>query len=117
VVKLKEHGAIDWQKSLAATRLHDDTPRFESAYSIQQAEDGGYIVAGENGNFWVVKLRGDGTLNWQRTLGGTFGERAYSIQQTRDGGYIIAGESSNDDGDVSDNHGGTDFWVVKLETE
>lgn len=39
---------------------------------------------------------------------------AYSIQQNDDGGYIIAGSSLSDDGDVMDNYGSWDFWIVKL---
>ena len=41
-------------------------------------------------------------------------DRARSITQTSDEGYIIAGWSNSNDGDVSDNHGDYDVWVVKL---
>ncbi len=37
-----------------------------------------------------------------------------SIQQTSDGGFIVAGQTYSNDGDVSGNHGGSDAWVVKL---
>jgi len=30
------------------------------------------------------------------------------------GGYIVAGDSRSNNGDVSGNHGGSDYWVVKL---
>jgi len=38
----------------------------------------------------------------------------YSIQQTFDGGYIGVGFSNSTDGQVTGNHGGFDYWVVKL---
>jgi len=36
------------------------------------------------------------------------------ILETDDGGYVIAANSQSNDGDVSDNHGGNDYWIVKL---
>jgi hypothetical protein len=55
-----------------------------------------------------------GNPQWQKCLGGTGGEIANSIEQTTDGGYIVAGNSNSNDYDVSGNHGGLDYWVVKL---
>ena len=120
VVKLNDTGTIEWQKSLGGTGL-------EYVRSIQQTNQGGYIVAGYSesndgdvsGNhggldYWVVKLTSNGTIEWQKSLGGTGYDFALSIQQTNDGGYIVAGSSYSSDGDVSGNHGGGDYWVVKL---
>jgi len=120
VVKLDNSGNIEWQKCLGGTS--DDY-----AESIQQTSDGGFIVVGytssNNGNvsgnhggweYWVVKLNSSGTIQWQKCLGGTSDDEAYSIQQTSDGGFIVAGYTSSNDGDVSGNHGSSDYWVVKL---
>jgi len=122
VVKLNSSGNIEWQKCLGGT--NDDW-----AYSIQQTSDGGFIVAGETGSndgdvsgnqegdgAWVVKLNSSGAILWQKCLGGYDWDYAYSysIQQTSDGGFIVAGESWSNDGDVLGNHGGYDYWVVKL---
>ena len=41
-------------------------------------------------------------------------DNAYSIEQTTDGGYIVAGVSDSNNGDVYGNHGGDDYWLVKL---
>ena len=54
------------------------------------------------------------SIVWQKCLGGSGYDRANSIQQTSDGGFIVAGVTKSNDGDVSGNHGGADFWVVKL---
>jgi type 1 glutamine amidotransferase len=120
VVKINSLGAIVWQKTLGGSNN-------EEALSIQQTADGGYIVAGYTssndgdvtGNhgyddIWVLKLNSLGAIVWQKTLGGTSDEWLSSIQQTADGGYIVAGSTSSNDGDVTTNHGGRDFWVVKL---
>ena len=112
---------IDWQNSLGGTS--DD-----KAQSIEQTLDGGYIVAGNswsvdgdvNGNngsndYWVVKQDASGSIQWEKTLGGSGNDYAQAIQQTDDLGFIVVGASNSNDGDVSVNYGGNDFWVVKLD--
>jgi uncharacterized delta-60 repeat protein len=111
---------IEWEKCFGGSE--DD-----GVESVEQTSDGGYIVAGysksadgdlsqNHGGFdaWVFKLKDDGTLDWQKSLGGSGHDEAYSIYQTKDGGFVVAGSSDSQDGDVSGNHGGKDFWVVKL---
>jgi len=63
-----------------------------------------------------VKLNASGSIEWQRSLGGSNNDFARSIQQTTDGGYIVAGYSESNDGDVTGNHGSLDYWVVKLDS-
>jgi hypothetical protein len=112
--------AIEWQKALGGS-LDDN------AKSIQQTTDSGYIVAGVansnsgnvsgnhgSGDYWIVKLGKGGKTQWQKCLGGSSDDQASSIQQTADGGYIVAGISNSNNGDVSGNHGGGDYWIVKL---
>ncbi len=116
IVKLDGSGTIQWQKSLGGSG-------FDTAQSIQQTTDGGYIangygsIAGNHGtvDFWIVKLDAPGNIQWQKSLGGSTDDLGESIQRTTDGGYIVAGSSRSDDGDVSGNHGDSDFWIVKLD--
>ena len=120
VVKLDSAGEIQWQKCLGGSG--DD-----SASSIQQTKDGGYIVSGltnstngeVSGNHggidcWVIKLASNGDFLWQKCLGGSGDEVACNIRQTVDGDYILSGRTSSSDGDVSGNHGGVDAWVVRM---
>ena len=123
VVKLDASGTIEWQKPLGGYYSDD-------AYAIRQTADGGYVVAGKSnsnngdvsGNHgyadgWIVKLTNLGSIEWQKTLGGSESDKAYSIRQTLDGGYIVAGGSSSNDGDVTGHQGQpgySDFWIVKL---
>jgi len=120
IVKLNNLRVIKWQKCFGGKGS-------DCAYSIQQTDDGGFIVAGEtssndgdvSGNhgkidYWVVKLNSSGDIQWKKCFGGKGIDKAYSIQQTDDGGFIVAGETSSNDGDVSGNHGKIDYWVVKL---
>ena len=125
VVKLSDKGVIQWQKCLGGS---DD----DAAESISATNDGGFIVTGatyskdndvkgkhnpnvRNSDLWVVKLNSAGTIQWQKCLGGSSNDWGYSIQQASDGGYIVGGKTWSDDGDVSENHGQFDSWIVKLD--
>jgi predicted secreted protein len=86
--------------------------------SVQQTEDGGYVVAGfteavgaGGRDIWILKLDTNGNIIWQKTYGGSGNETPYSIKQTHDGGYVVAGYTS------SFGSGGRDFWILKLDTD
>jgi hypothetical protein len=121
VVKISEGGSLQWQKTFGGSGN-------DEAESIWQTSDGGYIVAGSSesndgdvtgthgdGDYWAVKLTDGGSIQWQKTFGGGDVDVAKSVRQTSDGGYVIAGYSKSNDGDVTGNHGSSDFWVVKLQ--
>jgi len=91
--------------------------REDRAFSIQKTTDGGYIVAGVTKSFgagnydaYVLKLNSDGSLAWQKTLGGNGDDVAYFIQQTTDDGYIAAGATT------SFGAGGYDVYILKLDS-
>ncbi|GAB0156163.1 hypothetical protein CHRYSEOSP005_14270 [Chryseobacterium sp. Alg-005] len=112
---------IQWQKSFGGSNN-------ETAKSIIQTPDGGYITAGfsksSDGNatinqgdndFWVVKMDALGTFQWQKSLGGSGDDQANSICTTSDGGYVIAGFTNSSNGDITLNKGSSDYWIVKLD--
>ena len=121
VVKLNEQGLIEWQRTLGGSNS-------DSGCGIAATEDGGCIVIGNSrstdgdvsGNHgwsdvWVVKLSVSGTVEWQRSYGGSETDTGYGILELTDGGYIFAGETNSVDGDVSANLGSTDVWVVRID--
>lgn len=121
VAKLDGTGGVEWQGSFGGT---DN----DHGFSVSQAADGGYLVAGStvsndgdvsgaHGGIdaWVFKLDANGDLQWQRALGGVLWDDARSMDPTDDGGCIVAGLAYSSDGDVSGAHGGSDAWVVKLD--
>lgn len=120
VVKIDATGAIEWQKMMGGTAV-------ERAEYIEQTTDGGYIITGYtsssdgdvtgfqgNEDVWVVKLSSTGTMEWQKSLGGTGYDESFSIKQTVEGGFILAGLITSTDGDITGNHGSGDAWIVKL---
>ncbi|MCF6342376.1 MAG: T9SS type A sorting domain-containing protein, partial [Bacteroidales bacterium] len=97
---------------------------------IISTTDGGSILVGyssssdgdisENKGWddcWVLKLDENGSIQWERSLGGTSRDLGNNILQTDDKGYLIAATTKSTDGDVSENHGGTDFWLLKTDAE
>jgi hypothetical protein len=120
VVKLNSNGVIQWQSCLGGSG-------WESANSIIQTVDGGYVVAGlagssdgditgyhGGGDCWIMKLDSGGALQWNKCFGGTNHDEATSIKQTNDGGYIVGGYSDSWQADGLGNHGGYDFLIIKL---
>jgi uncharacterized delta-60 repeat protein len=107
ILKLSSDGEIEWQKTYGGSE-------YDEASSIQQTEDGGYIVAGSTSSFGagyhllILKLSSDGEVEWQKTYGG---DEASSIQQTEDGGYIVAGSAS------SSGAGSDDLLIFKLSSD
>lgn len=119
VVKLNIVGEILWQKIIGSEG-------FEATSDIAETADGGYIVSGiradsegtiATNDIWIVKLSNDGSEEWERTYGGSSIDRANSVQSLADGSYILVGSTSSNDGDISQNLGGQDVWVLKLDNE
>jgi hypothetical protein len=122
IIKISSTGNIEWQQVYGGTD-------WEALSGIIQTSDGGYAVIGmaqsSDGDIinpkglsdlWVLKLTPTGSIEWQKTLGGSSGDNlsTSTIIQVRDGGFIVGGTTYSTNGDVSFNHGAGDAWVVKL---
>ncbi len=86
------------------------------AHSVQQTQDGGYILVGEtesfgdvSGNVYLIKTDASGDSVWARTYGGSRRDWGFSVDQTPDGGYILAGFTS------SYGAGNDDVYLVKTD--
>ena len=108
ILKLDSSGGIEWQRTYGGTD-------FDGKPYIQEAADGGYIVAGDtesfgagSGDIWILKLDSSGDIEWQRAYGGGLGEWGCYLQLTNDGGYIGAGNTG------SFGAGAGDIWILKL---
>jgi hypothetical protein len=135
IIKLDAKGAEMWQQTIGGAGQ-------EKLQSIARTADGGYIIGGsssssksaadtkgvedKNGksedsrgnlDYWIVKLDKNGTVAWQKTMGGLYVDELKTIEQTRDGGYIIGGYSNSPvSGEKTDkNIGIGDYWIVKTD--
>ncbi|MDD5529555.1 MAG: T9SS type A sorting domain-containing protein [bacterium] len=116
LIKTNSSGDPLWTKIFGGTN-------FDEGNSVQQTQDGGFIVAGETGSFgagnrdvYLIKTNSSGDSLWARTFGGTNYEGGYSVQQTQDSGFIVAGTTCpfGDGGDiyiVRTNSSGDTLWT------
>lgn len=74
----------------------------------------GQVVGNHGGtDIWLIKVNDAGDLLESRCLGGS-GQDTLKIILPVQGGYMLFGTTTSNNGDVSGNHGGADFWVIKL---
>ena len=119
--KIDEKAEVEWRGYYGGTNN-------DRAHSVVRSDDGGYVMAGftesddfdinnsrGSYDFWAVKIDDDGDLVWQGSFGGTGIERAQDIAKTNDGGYVITGSTFSNDVDVSQNHGASDIWLIKID--
>jgi hypothetical protein len=111
VVKTDALGDTMWTRTYGGLET-------ESAYGIEQTEDGGYVIFGHTlsygaggADFYLLKIDSLGDTLWTRTYGGSDTEFGLSFQQTPDGGYVMAGWT------LSFGAGGWDIYVVKTGPE
>lgn len=109
LVKTDANGNEQWSKRFGGA----DT---DNVASVQQTEDGGYIIAGATKSFgsgnqdtWLIKTDAKGNEQWRKIFGGTGDDGAYSVQKTLDRGYVLAGWTN------SYGAGSYDAWVIKVD--
>ena len=120
VVKLDGSGNFVWSKVFGGSRV-------DEVLSITKSKAGGYVMGGitysNNGDVsgnhgesdaWVFKLNENGSLRWQKSLGGSKEDGTGAILTRTDGSFIIASQTFSNDGDVRGNHGDSDAWVFTL---
>ncbi len=104
LIKTSASGNIIWAKTYGAIGS-------EYGLSVQQTNDGGYIITGSNDNtfgfgasdFYLVKTDSLGNHLWSKTIGDSGFEEGQAVKQTADGGYILAGTSENTLGPLGPN--------------
>ncbi len=115
-------GEIDWVANFGGSG--EETPR-----AVIATDDGGFAILGYTNStdgdlegkalavndYWLLKLDGDGVMQWNKTYGGSKEDLGQSIAQTLDGGYILTGYAMSDDGDCTQNNGFHDNWILKLD--
>jgi hypothetical protein len=124
ILRLHNNGTVLWKKNFGGS--NDDM-----AFAMAATPDGGFAVTGftksSDGDLsglghhgmkdiWLIKLNSSGTLQWQKTLGGSFDESSHAISITADGSIVVAGYAESTDGDLAGStiHGFHDGWIIKL---
>lgn len=121
LVKISANGEIQWKKTFPHSF-------YKGSKSVQQTQDGGYIVFGthisnyankDHNSFddidcWAAKLFPDGNIEWEKFIGTPFNAKAINIQQTIDGGYIALGKKYVRDEESTENDTLGNYWIFKL---
>lgn len=127
LLKLDGFGNIIWQKTIGGSSA-------DFLYSLNENPDGSIILGGSSdsaisfeknedsrgmADMWLLRLNPSGNISWQKTIGGNQADNVYCIRKIADNGYILGGNSrSGISGEKSEiSRGGTDYWVVKLNTD
>lgn len=97
LMKLTPDGVLEWSKALGGKKA-------DVGNKIKPTSDGGYIIVGSTSSFKsqrkdiiVVKVDGEGIVEWSKIYGGEYIEYGFDIEQTSDDGYIIVGETNSFD--------------------
>ena len=123
LLKTDANGNEEWNQTFGGLN-------YEEGSFVQQTTDGGYIITGVtmstgagDGDIWLIKTDGSGTVEWNHAFGGTANDLAHSVQQTTDGGYFIAGEYTNPATQIPDmyliktDENGSEEWSDIIDNE
>jgi len=111
VVKLNPNGDVEWSK------VYDGKGSdWGSAVAVDEGEN--IVVAGTSDSFgngyedvWVLKLKENGSVVWQKTYGGSNNDEALGVAVDGDGGVVVVGRTWSFGANI------TDGWVLKLTPE
>ncbi|MFB6258293.1 MAG: T9SS type A sorting domain-containing protein [Flavobacteriales bacterium] len=120
--KLSNTGSLSWERNYGGSGM-------DGALDVIKLNGGGYFVLGGNAStdgdnpnniggldYWLMELDGSGNLVWDTIYGGSNFDLPHSMRRTDDGGYIICGSSASSGGDLPGNYGGSDLWLLKLDS-
>ncbi|MFN8247916.1 MAG: hypothetical protein U0T68_03085 [Ferruginibacter sp.] len=122
VADINPSGTVLWQRALggsskdvAFSYAYNATDGSVVIAAYTESSNGDITVSRGNGDVWIAKLNSTGSLLWQKTLGGGGRETPLNIINTSDGNYLLSTETRSTNIDVTDNHGGSDIWLVKMD--
>ncbi|MCH8904253.1 MAG: T9SS type A sorting domain-containing protein [Bacteroidetes bacterium] len=113
LLKINKDGDEEWSRLYGGTQDEGDSYQFTE---VQQTTDSGYILVGQTESFgagdvdiYLIKTDDTGTIQWNKTYGGTGTDVAWSVQQTNNGGYILGGFTT------SFGAGGADIYIIRTD--
>ncbi len=121
IVRTDKSGNIKWDRTYGGDRVDELT-------TLEPATDGGYIIGGRSNSgisgdksqytlgkydFWIVKIDGNGHVEWDRTYGGYEKDNLVAIKQLADGVIVLAGYSNSNKYLVQ--HRDSDYMVLWID--
>lgn len=122
LIKFRSDGSIEWQKSYGGgAAAQHDLPSSYNAISL--APDGDIYVSATTESYgaglresWLLRLNPDGSIQWQKTLGGLKHDLGGAVVALADGGAVVAGttESFGFQNPIFNNASSYDVWVIRF---
>ncbi len=125
IIKTDLEGDLIWEKLIGGS---DN----EGGYRILASSDGNFYIMAmsassdgdisydpypESSNLWLVKIDSIGNILYERIYGGNCREIIFDACLTSNNGIATFGLSCSNDGEVSNNFGAWDMWLLKLNSE
>jgi Secretion system C-terminal sorting domain len=124
IVKLNALGNVLWDKTIGGSQK-------DELRGMIKTSDGNYLIcASSNSNIsgdktsnciggndlWFIKIDSNGTVLWDKTVGGSGNEDTFSFIEVNNNIYIGAYSDSNISGNKTENNKGyNDFWIIKTD--
>lgn len=121
ILRMAANGDLMWSKSYGGSQN-------DYMYAIVPTTDGGFLIAGSSesndgavgynrggSDIWVFKIDAEGDSIWSNTYGGSSSDLAFDITADNAGNYYVCGTTASVDGQITDNNGVNDMWVIKLD--
>ncbi len=120
IIKTDMQGSLQWEKTLGGSWE-------DQGASVLVLNDSSYLIAGSvlsddrdisgsNGHMdvYLANISSGGQLQWSRCFGGPGQEECFGMLNVGDGDLLITGATYSNSGQVSGNHGSSDYWLLKL---
>lgn len=119
-LKIDDNGTIIWEKTYGGTN-------FDTSRAVICTTDGGFFITGSsrsidgdattnNGqnDVWIIKTKANGSLEWQKSVGGTQIDFGYGLTQLQNGDILVVGDTTSDDLDFPNNKGFKDALIIRI---
>lgn len=90
-------------------------------FSIKKINDNSFIIAGgghkNHLDFRLINIDSNGEILWDSFYGGSNEDMATSLDISNNNTLYLAGYTFSEDGDITNNKGTTDAWIIKLQMQ
>ena len=118
-VKVDNQGILQWEQNYGGTQI-------DEAYKIIKTNNNNYLIVGDTrsededisntfgaADVWAITISEDGNLINQNSYGGENFDVSRSVISDSENGFLICGSSRSGTGQLTQNNGQNDIWVLK----
>lgn len=125
LVRLDANGNILWERTYGGSSI-------DHGKALETTPTGGFIIGadclstdgdltniprfGASVDVWLFEVNALGDIVWSNVYGGTGSDQIIEFNRLSDGGYMLNCYISSNDGHVSTSFGGTDVWLVRVDS-